>query len=197
MTRRIIAFLLLVLASPLFLFLYLAVKLSSKGPFLFKQLRAGKDKKPFYIYKIRTMAENAEALKKSYVHLNEADGPVFKIRNDPRYTKVGKILSHTGLDELPQLINIVNGEMDFVGPRPFPVNEANKVSGKYIKRFTVLPGITSPWVIKGSHKLSFTQWMDLDQKYIKNKSVLYDIYLLLLTTVIILKSFFPLKNYYI
>ncbi len=190
MVQKIIALVLLVLASPLLLFLYFAVKLSSKGPFIFKQLRAGKDKKPFYIYKIRTMVENAESLKKKYLHLNEADGPVFKIRNDPRYTKVGKILSHTGLDELPQLMNIVKGEMAFVGPRPFPLDEAEKVQKQYTKRFSVLPGLISLWVIKGGHKLSFKEWMELDLEYINNKSFINNVVILLNTLILITKIFF-------
>ena len=108
----------------------LIVKIFSIGPVLFKQNRAGKFKKPFIIYKFRTMVTDAEKLKEAITNLNEADGPVFKIKNDPRYTLIGKFLAHTGLDELPQLINIVKGEMSFVGPRPLPINEANKIPKK-------------------------------------------------------------------
>lgn len=111
------------------------------------------------------MVGNAEELQSKYAHINEADGPVFKIHSDPRYTKVGKFLSHIGLDELPQLINIIKGEMVFVGPRPLPVEEAKKLPKKYSARFSVLPGITSFWVIKGSHKMSFDKWMQLDIQY--------------------------------
>jgi len=121
------------------------------------------------------MVIDADNLKQNIYHLNQSDGPVFKIRNDPRYTKVGKFLSHTGLDEITQLVNIIKGEMDFVGPRPLPVEEAEKISNKFAKRFSILPGMTSPWIIKGAHSLSFNQWMNLDLQYVKYKSLLYDI----------------------
>lgn len=121
------------------------------------------------------MVEGAEKLQFNYLKKNEANGPVFKMRNDPRFTKVGKMLAHMGLDELPQLINIVKGDMAFVGPRPLPVNESEKIPAKYRARFSVLPGITSPWVINGSHKLPFAKWMELDIEYVKKKSVLLDL----------------------
>lgn len=133
------------------------------------------------------MVENAEALKKKYQKLNEADEPVFKIRNDPRYTHVGKFLSHTGLDEIPQLINVIRGEMALVGPRPLPASEALKVPKEYQKRFSVLPGITSPWILKGAHKLSFRQWMELDMDYIKKRSLGFDICVFLSTMLLILR----------
>ncbi len=153
----------------------------------FKQKRLGKDKKSFTMYKFRTMVDNAEDLKSKIYHLNEADGPVFKIRNDPRYTKVGKFLSHTGLDELPQLINVIKGEMALVGPRPLPVDEAKKIPKKYERRFSVLPGMTSPWIIKGAHRLTFKKWMELDLEYVKNKSIKYDLVVLEKTALTIFK----------
>jgi lipopolysaccharide/colanic/teichoic acid biosynthesis glycosyltransferase len=190
--QRLAALILLIFFFPLFGIFYLLIKLTSRGPFIFKQKRLGKGKKPFIIYKIRTMVENAEDLKSKIHHLNQADGPVFKIRNDPRYTKVGKLIAQTGLDELPQLINIIKGEMSFVGPRPLPVDEALKVPKKYENRFSVLPGITSLWVIKGSHKLTFDQWMKLDLEYIKNNSVYLDIKIMLLTIIMISRSLLKL-----
>lgn len=171
---RLLAFVLLILLLPLFIIVYIFVRISSKGKFLFRQKRSGKNKKPFLIYKIRTMVFDAEKQKKKIIRLNEVDGPVFKIYNDPRYTRIGKFLSHTGLDELPQLVNIIRGEMDFVGPRPLPIKEAETIPAKYKKRFDVMPGITSPWVLKGAHKLNFNQWMESDLDYIKNKSLWYD-----------------------
>lgn len=132
------------------------------------------------------MVWNAEDLKKKYLVLNEADGPAFKIKKDPRYTKFGRIISYLGLDELPQFINILKGEMVFVGPRPLPVQEAAKIDKKFEKRFSVLPGITSPWVIKGQHKLTFEKWMQLDMAYINNKSFYYDLRILIATIVLIL-----------
>ncbi len=187
MFQRFIALILSILLSPLLLLLFIVVKFTSQGPFIFKQKRLGKDKKPFFIYKIRTMIASAEDQKSKIYHLNEADGPVFKIHNDPRYTTIGKWLAHTGLDELSQLINIIKGEMSFVGPRPLPVSEANKVPKKYEGRFSVLPGLSSLWVIKGTDHSNFGKWMELDLEYIKNKSFWYDIKIVLQTMILILK----------
>ncbi|MFA5770294.1 MAG: sugar transferase [Patescibacteria group bacterium] len=154
----------------------------------FKQKRLGKDKKPFFIYKFRTMVKDAENLKYKIQNLNEADGPVFKINDDPRYTKIGRFLAHSGLDEIPQLINVIKGEMAFVGPRPLPVEEANKVPKKYNKRFSVLPGITSLWVVRGAGHSSFKKWMEDDLEYIKNKSFLYDVKIIIQTIWMLLKQ---------
>jgi len=184
---RLFALFLLILFLPLLFIFYWLIKLTSRGPFIFKQKRLGKDEKIFTLYKIRTMIDGAEELKDKYRHLNEADGPVFKIRHDPRYTKIGKFLAHTGLDEIPQLINIIKGEISFVGPRPLPVEEGLRVPEIYEKRFSVLPGITSAWIVKGAHKLTFAQWMKLDLEYVKNKSFWYDIKILISTAFLILK----------
>lgn len=189
MIDRFLALFLLLISTPIWPLFYLSVKLTSSGPFIFKQKRMGKDKKTFTMYKIRTMPKNAENLKKKYQRLNEVDGPVFKIRNDPRYTKIGKILSHTALDELPQLVNVLKGEMALVGPRPLPVNEALKVPKKYQERFSVLPGITSLWIIKGAHRLNFEKWMELDLEYVKRRSLGYDIIIFTLTVLDIGKLF--------
>lgn len=187
--QRILAMFILIIFLPVLGLIWLAIKLEDGGAFFFKQKRAGKDKKPFVIYKIRTMVPGAEKLKEKYRHLNEASGPVFKIRKDPRHTRVGRFLAHTGLDELPQLINIIKGEMVFVGPRPLPLDEANKIPKKYEKRFKVLPGITSLWVVKGSHKLSYDEWMRLDLEYVKTESVTLDLKVAFLTVCLIFKSF--------
>jgi len=185
--ERLFAFFLLIFLSPLFVILYLLVKLTSKGPFLFKQLRAGKDKKPFWIYKIRTMVENAEKLKENLKHLNQADGPVFKIYNDPRFTKIGRFLAKIGIDELPQLINIIKDEMSFVGPRPFPIDEAKKIPKKYERRFLVKPGIFSSWVAKGAFHNNFKKWMELDLKDVENKSFWYDLKIIIRSLAFVLK----------
>ena len=131
--QKLIALILFVITSPLLFIFFILVRTTSRGPFIFSQPRLGQYKKPFRIYKIRTMVLGAENMKHELMSLNERTGPVFKIRNDPRYTTVGKFLSHAGLDELPQLINIIKGEMAFVGPRPFPINEATQVPEKYKK----------------------------------------------------------------
>lgn len=183
----LLALLLLITTIPLWLFLYILVKITSKGPFIFKQKRLGKDRKMFTMYKIRTMVEGAERLKKKYAYLNEIDGPTFKIKNDPRFTKIGRLISHTGIDELPQLINVLKGEMSLVGPRPLPVNEALKVPKKYEGRFSVLPGMTSLWVVKGAHRLGFDTWMQLDVEYLKKKSLLQDLLILSQTSFFIIK----------
>lgn len=189
MAQRFIAFIFLLLLFPLFLLLYLLVRMTSKGPFLFTQTRMGKNNKPFIIYKIRTMKEGSHMLQTNFRHLNEADGPVFKIRHDPRLTPIGKVLTRTGLDELPQLLNIVKGEMAFVGPRPFPPKEAEKISPKYQKRFSILPGITSLWAVSGGHeRLTFTQWMELDEQYRKNKSKGLDLLIIGKTLLLFLKK---------
>lgn len=159
---------------PFFLLVALLIKLDSPGPVIFKQKRVGKNGKIFTFYKFRTMIKDAERLKEKYHHLNEADGPVFKIKNDPRYTKIGKILSHTGLDELPQLVNILKGEMSFIGPRPLPIKEEEKIEPKYrFKRQSVLPGLISSWIIMGGHRLSFSRWMEFDLKDINNQNFIY------------------------
>lgn len=186
--QQIFALILLILTLPLWLVLFVLIPLSSEGPAIFKQLRWGKGKKPFPMYKFRTMPQNAEKLKKRYLQLNEADGPVFKIWNDPRYTNIGKFLAHSGLDELPQLLNILRGEMLFVGPRPLPVNEAKLIPNKYQERFSILPGITSLWIVKGAHDLSFGEWMRLDLEYVREKSFGLDLKIAYSTFLIILKG---------
>ena len=188
--ERLCAGILLILSLPVLGILYIIVRLDSKGPFLFLQLRAGKDKKPFWIYKIRTMAEEAESLKPKVQSLNEADGPVFKIRNDPRYTRIGKVLSRIAIDELPQLINIMEGSMAFVGPRPLPLSEAQKIPKKYEIRFSVLPGMTSEWVVQGAHELSFKRWMELDCQYAKKRSFMRDISIMFRTVYMIVGVIF-------
>jgi len=187
--QRLFAGFLLIFSLPIFTILYVIVKLDSEGPFLFLQLRAGRDKKPFWMYKIRTMIQNAESLKSQVSHLNEADGPVFKIKNDPRYTRVGKLLSHIAIDELPQLINILQGSMVFVGPRPLPIQEAQEVPHKYDVRFTVLPGMTSEWIVQGAHAVSFKKWMELDCEYVYSRSIRKDFLILLKTVFLIVRIF--------
>lgn len=164
------------------------IELLFKGLIIFKQKRVGKNSKIFTIYKFRTMRINSENKQKRYLNLNEADGPVFKIRNDPRFTKMGKLLSRTGLDELPQFINVLKGEMSLVGPRPLPIGEFNKLTEKQKTRNLVKPGITSLWVISGSHNLSFNEWMRLDKKYVEEANILVDINIIFKTILIPIKT---------
>lgn len=137
--------------------------------YIYQQVRVGKDGKPFLMFKFRTMCFGAEEEKSKYSYLNEADGPVFKIKNDPRFTKFGKILAYTGIDELPQLVNVLRGEMAIVGPRPLPIDEEIRIPLHWRKkRRSVKPGITSSWAVNGAHGLSFKEWMELDMKDINN-----------------------------
>jgi len=184
----IFSFLSLAFLWPFFLLIAFLIKIDSSGPIIFKQKRTGKNGRVFNLYKFRTMIKNAEKLKKKYQHLNEADGPVFKINNDPRFTKIGKILSHTGLDEFPQLFNVLKGEMSLVGPRPLPVKEEAKIEAKYQKeRRLAKPGLISSWLINGAHQLSFKEWMTFDIQDIKKSSFFYDLNIFLKVVVLILR----------
>lgn len=191
-TKRIfdlfVSFFGLILLSPLILIFVSLVKLADREPFLFRQKRAGLRGKIFKLIKFRTMVNGAQKLQKKYKKINEADGPVFKIHNDPRYTRFGKFLAHTGLDELPQFINVLKGEMSIVGPRPLPVYEAKKLTRQQKVRELVKPGITSCWVVKGSHKLKFSEWMKLDREYVQNASLPVDLKIIFETVKMVLKS---------
>ena len=179
LAQRATAGVLIVLSLPLSILLSLVIVVCSGWPLFFVQKRVGKNGRIFNMYKFRTMVVGAEDLRESYQKLNEASGPVFKIKNDPRFVGIGKFLCHSGLDELPQLINIFWGEMNFIGPRPLPVYEADKIAKKYIMvRQSVKPGIVSTWVLDGHHKMSFESWMEEDIKYIQNRSLFSDLILL-------------------
>jgi lipopolysaccharide/colanic/teichoic acid biosynthesis glycosyltransferase len=183
----VISFLALIFCLPLIILASLAILVFSGPPVIFSQKRWGKGKKVFTLYKFRTMEIGAEGKKKSLMPYNEADGPVFKIINDPRYTSFGRALAHTGLDELPQLINVLKGDMSLVGPRPLPVSEARRVPKRFSARFSVLPGITSSWIVAGSHDLTFGQWMRLDLEYVRDWDIGEDLKILFRTCVLILK----------
>ena len=176
-----ISFFAFLFCFPIVVLISLVILITSGPPVIFGQKRWGKGKKVFTLYKFRTMVVGAEERKRGLMADNEADGPVFKIYNDPRYTKFGKELAHTGLDELPQIVNVLKGEMSLVGPRPLPVSEAKKVPKKYQLRFSVLPGITSSWIVRRSHKMSFNNWMKLDLRYREDFSITEDINILLST----------------
>ena len=179
MLNKIFALILIVGCLPIFLVVALVIFLSSGLPILYIQERIGLNERRFKMLKFRTMVKGADKLQSVYEDKNEVDGPAFKIRNDPRFTKIGRFLSHTGLDEIPQLINILKGEMEFVGPRPLPTYEYFQIDLKYRKRTLVKPGILSPWVINGYHKNTFSDWMESDLKYVKEKSRNHDIQILL------------------
>jgi len=174
----VISLLLIICLFPVIIIIGLIIKLSSQSPVLFIQKRTGKKGRVFKFIKFRTMRVGAKDHQRSLRHLNEADGPVFKIRDDPRFTKIGKLLARTGLDELPQLINVIKGEMSLVGPRPLPVAEARKLNQNQKIRELISPGMTSSWVIKGNHSMKFKKWMWLDEQYVLEASLLGDIEIL-------------------
>lgn len=174
-------FLLLVFA-PLFVLAAVAIKLDSPGPVFFIQDRFGLNKRRFRMIKFRTMRADAEARMQEIEHLNEKSGPIFKIRNDPRITRVGRWLRKTSVDELPQLINVLLGEMSIVGPRPLSVRDALRMEVAWQKRrFSVKPGLTCLWQVSGRSNLSFEQWMQLDLDYIDQWSLKLDASILLRT----------------
>lgn len=154
------------------------IALVDGSPVFYRQRRVGYKGKPFMMVKFRTMLIGAENFQKKYARRNEAEWPVFKIRNDPRFTRTGRWLSHTGLDELPQLINVIRGEMALFGPRPLPISEAKQLKPWMRERHTILPGIISPWIFEGYHSRPFDEWMESDIVYAKQKSLLFDLGLL-------------------
>jgi exopolysaccharide biosynthesis polyprenyl glycosylphosphotransferase len=174
---------LLVVSSPLFLVTALLIKLTSPGPVLFRQMRSGLNGSPFTIYKFRTMVTNAEQLKHELEAMNEMSGPVFKVTGDPRITPVGKWLRRFSLDELPQLVNVLRGEMSLVGPRPLPVDEVKRFNDlAHRRRLSVKPGLTCLWQVSGRNEIvDFRDWVRLDLEYIDNWSLWLDFKILLRT----------------
>lgn len=170
-----ISFAIIFLLSPLMLLVAILIKITSKGPIIFKQARVGLRGRKFYIYKFRTMVQNAEELKAKLMALNESDGPAFKIKKDPRITFIGRLLRKTGLDELPQLFNVLKGEMSLIGPRPPLPEEVEKYERWQIRRLSVKPGITCTWqIIPNRNDVIFEKWMKLDIQYIDNWSLKAD-----------------------
>jgi len=173
------ATLLLILLSPIMLATLILVKLDSKGSALFTQERIGLNKRRFRIYKFRSMISNAERLQAQLESMNEVQGPVFKIEKDPRITRVGRILRKTSIDELPQLFNVLKGDMSLVGPRPLPVRDYTGFSEDWQRRrFSIRPGVTCLWQVSGRSSTSFDQWMRLDMEYIDRWSLWLDIKIL-------------------
>lgn len=172
----------LLVSAPLFALVAIAIRLDSGGPIFFVQERVGFSKRRFRMIKFRTMTSDAEERMKDLEHLNEKSGPIFKIRNDPRITRVGRWLRKTSIDELPQLINVLLGDMSIVGPRPLSVRDATRMEDVSQKRrFSVKPGLTCLWQVSGRSNLSFEQWMQLDLEYIDHWSLKLDASILLRT----------------
>lgn len=177
----IIALLFLILLSPLFLIVAIIIRLDSPGPVFFQQQRIGKWGKPFYCYKFRSMFTDAEARKAELMDQNEADEVVFKMKNDPRVTRVGRVIRKTSIDELPQLINVLKGEMSLVGPRPPVPIEVIQYEFQTMYRLDAVPGITGLQQVSGRSGLPFTRWVELDLQYISEQSLLKDFEILLKT----------------
>ena len=185
----VISIALLVLLAPLFWVVCVLIKFGSPGPVLFVQERVGLNKRRFRLYKFRTMIPDAEQKMHEFEHLNEASGPVFKIKNDPRITSLGRILRKTSIDELPQLINVLRGDMSLVGPRPLPVRDYQGFDHDWVRRrFSVRPGITCLWQVNGRSSIQFDKWMELDMKYIDEWSLSLDLKILARTIPAVLKG---------
>lgn len=175
----------LIILFPLMIIVGILIKFESKGPILFSQERVGLNGKKFKIYKFRSMVEEAEECKEQLLEQNEMNGPMFKIKNDPRVTKLGKFIRCTSIDELPQLINVLKGEMSLVGPRPSLPKEVEQFDLWMMERLNVKPGLTCYWQVSGRNDIQFEEWMKLDIKYVKDRCILLDIKL-------IIKTFFVL-----
>jgi lipopolysaccharide/colanic/teichoic acid biosynthesis glycosyltransferase len=169
---------LIVVLAPLMLLIAAAVKLSSPGPAIFSQLRVGKDGRLFRFFKFRTMIDGAHLLHEDVSHLNECDGPALKIPNDPRLHGVGPFLRRASLDELPQLWNVLIGDMSLVGPRPALPQEVENYEPHYFQRQTVMPGLTGLWQVSGRANVPFRRWMAMDVWYARNWNPVVDLWLL-------------------
>ena len=179
----------LLLLSPVFLVIGLLVKLTSRGPVFFSQTRVGLNKRPFQIYKFRTMVADAEKLQDELMSKNEMSGPVFKISQDPRVTPLGRLLRKTSLDELPQFFNVLNGEMSLVGPRAMSLRDYKLFEQDWPRRrFSVKPGITCLWQIRGRNSIPFDQWMKLDLMYIDKWSIWLDLKILAKTVPAVIRG---------
>jgi lipopolysaccharide/colanic/teichoic acid biosynthesis glycosyltransferase len=177
----------LVLVSPLLLLFAVMISLDTRGPVLFRQRRIGRGGTPFEILKLRTMVADAEHLKADLRALNEADG-IFKMKTDPRVTRVGRLLRKTSLDELPQLINVLRGEMSLVGPRPLVVDEDELITGLDRRRLAITPGMTGPWQILGSARVPLHEMIKLDYMYVANWSLWADVKILLRTAAVVVRQ---------
>jgi exopolysaccharide biosynthesis polyprenyl glycosylphosphotransferase len=180
---------LFVVFAPVMALVALLIRLDSRGPIFFVQPRVGQNKRTFNLVKFRTMHPDAEGRQKEIEHLNEADGPVFKIKNDPRVTRVGRVLRRLSLDELPQLWNVFKGDMSLVGPRPLPLRDVTLFDrGVQRKRFSVKPGLTCLWQVSGRSTLPFSEWLRLDLEYIDRWSLSLDLGILFRTLPAVLRG---------
>lgn len=186
LTDLLLTILGLFLLSPLLIIVAILIKLEDKdAPVFFKQIRIGRNGNAFYMYKFRSMVYNAEDLKDQLIQQNEVEGPLFKMKNDPRITKIGKFIRKRSIDELPQLYNVLKGEMSLVGPRPPLPNEVATYSSYDYQRLSITPGLTCYWQVSGRSSLGFREMVELDLKYIRERNYYIDLGL-------IIKTFFVL-----
>lgn len=179
----------IILLIPLLLLVGLMIKMEDPtGPVFFKQKRVGKHGRTFDMYKFRSMVCNAEDLKASLLQQNEASGPVFKIKSDPRITNIGKFIRKTSIDELPQLVNVLKGDMSIVGPRPALPDEVAQYTNYEKQRISVTPGLTCFWQVNGRSNISFQEWVEMDLDYIRNRNTMIDIKLIFKTVLVLFGS---------
>lgn len=171
----------LILLSPIIITVAILIKFTSKGPIFFSQKRVGKNGKLFEMYKFRSMVVNAEELKEKLAAQNEMSGPMFKMKDDPRITGIGKFIRKTSIDELPQLWNIIKGDMSLVGPRPSLPKEVKQFEGWMYRRLAVKPGLTCYWQVSGRNNIDFEDWMKLDIRYVDERNLWIDIMLIFKT----------------
>jgi exopolysaccharide biosynthesis polyprenyl glycosylphosphotransferase len=191
--KRLIDFLgslvLLLVLAPVFALVMLMIRLETEGSIFFAQERIGLNKRRFRMLKFRTMVDGADRLQPMFEQLNEVDGPVFKIKKDPRITRVGKFLRRFSLDELPQLVNVLLGDMSLVGPRPLPIRDVERIDVRWQKRrFSIKPGITCLWQVSGRSNIGFNEWVRLDLDYIDRWSLGLDLLILLKTIPAVFKG---------
>jgi exopolysaccharide biosynthesis polyprenyl glycosylphosphotransferase len=180
---------LIIFLTPLFIVVGALVRFTSPGPIFFRQTRVGLNKRQFNIYKFRTMLANAEQLQSQLLAMNEMSGPVFKIRDDPRVTPLGRFLRKTSIDELPQLFNVLMGDMSLVGPRAMSLRDYQLFDQDWQRRrFSVKPGITCLWQIRGRNSIPFEEWMELDMQYIDKWSLWLDFKILAQTVPVVLRG---------
>ncbi|MCB2295326.1 exopolysaccharide biosynthesis polyprenyl glycosylphosphotransferase [Clostridium algoriphilum] len=171
----------ILIISPVMILVGIWIKLDSKGPVFFAQNRVGQDGKGFKMYKFRSMCMDAEGLLDKLKHENEMSGPMFKMKEDPRITKIGKFIRKTSIDELPQLFNILKGEMSLVGPRPSLPKEVAQFTSFQKQRLIAKPGLTCYWQVRGRNDISFAEWMEMDIEYIEERNTFVDIILIFKT----------------
>lgn len=180
----------MIILIPVFILITVLIKLENRnGPVFFKQVRVGRNGKEFTIYKFRSMISNAEELKMLLLEQNDIkDGPVFKMKEDPRVTRIGKFIRKTSLDELPQLINVLKGDMSLVGPRPPLPEEVAQYSNYEKQRLKVTPGLTCYWQVSGRSNIGFDEWVRLDLKYMEERNMIIDLKLIFKTVFVLLGS---------